>query len=249
MKRVHIAWRVGFLEEAHLWRRASNFQSTDAWCLAETQPSPPRPSNPPSPTRPGAPAPAPADSTRQPPQVAPAPAPAMTPTQSPPAAPAPAPAQDALPDRAPTPAPSHDDQPLADPCMSGACGPGRYPDFTCPAAFRTPINGPMGHSYYTCPGFAGVFCTPTFEEPGSQPVVGIINGRNTFCDVPYTRQDTSYGVVEEGGYEGSDPSCTTSLDCNPDQFCDKVVVSNQVRFCAVYVRQDRVQAASTTSTT
>ncbi|KAK9821258.1 hypothetical protein WJX74_003833 [Apatococcus lobatus] len=63
----------------------------------------------------------------------------------------------------------------------------RFPDVTCPPLERVPLTGPTGHTYYTCLGFAGVFCVP-----GGNTDIDSTSTSYHFCNTPYVSTDDTY---------------------------------------------------------
>ncbi len=131
-------------------------------------------------------------------------------------------------------------------CNNGTCPALQYPDITCPANQRTPVaspNGQGGHTFYTCPGFDGVFCSPPAAESdtyGSDDVCRISEtGDVKYCYAPYASTDNSYGVVTRN-YCFPPPcvSCTTSIDCQSvgsiygAQVCTGALGANGLGACA-----------------
>lgn len=99
-----------------------------------------------------------------------------------------------------------------------------------------PISAPdaagrTDHTYYTCPDFNGVFCTP---EVGGSPV-----GLGRFCEPPKSRPTgESYGVVTNDT-TGDSQGCTTSDDCPLSQYCNGAIVNSfgAVGTCSTFTTQ------------
>ena len=145
-------------------------------------------------------------------------------------------------------------------CIAGGCPPPpRLPDYPCPVNQRTSIGGPNGHSYYTCPDFQGVFCTPGDDLTVNRP---ISFNSITSCGNLYTY--TQSGLHGYGSAFGLDSSrnlivpeygivhldsvdvrrfdsmrCNLASQCAQDSFCigSHSGPGDTAGFCIPYVPQ------------